>query len=188
MSMEILLVTKNENKVKEIKEALKGKDYKLITLSDLSDLDEVEEIGLTFKENAFIKAKYYADKYHKVVLSDDSGLEVFSLEGRPGVHSNRYAKTQTEANQKLIEELKGKDSHARFVTVMCLYNPFTKEAKYYKGILKGKIINSPRGTNGFGYDPIFLLPNNKTLAELTLEEKVLISHRSIALEKLRSDL
>ena len=80
--MEILLVTKNENKVKEIKEALKGKDYKLITLSDLSDLDEVEEIGLTFKENAFIKAKYYADKYHKVVLSDDSGLEVFSLEGR----------------------------------------------------------------------------------------------------------
>lgn len=186
--MEILLVTKNENKVKEIKEALKGKDYQIITLSDLNDYDEVEESGLTFKENALIKAKYYGEKYKKVVLADDSGLEVFSLDKRPGVHSNRYAKTQTEANQKLIKEVSGKDPHARFVTVLCLYNPFTKKEKYYKGILEGKIISTPRGNNGFGYDPIFLLPEGRTLAELSLEEKVLISHRSKALQKLRSDL
>ncbi|MGI6359759.1 MAG: RdgB/HAM1 family non-canonical purine NTP pyrophosphatase [Acholeplasmatales bacterium] len=186
--MEILLVTKNENKVKEIKEALKGKDYELVTLSDLNDYDEVEETGLTFKENAALKAKYYGKKYHKVVLADDSGLEVFSLDGRPGVHSNRYAKTQNDANQKLIKEVHGKDPSARFVTVLCLYNPFTREEKYYKGTLEGKIINTPRGTNGFGYDPIFLLPEGRTLAELSLEEKVLISHRSRALQKLRRDL
>lgn len=181
-------MTKNENKVKEIKEALKGKDCKLVTLNDLNDTDEVEETGLTFKENALLKAKYYAEKYHKISLSDDSGLEVFSLNKRPGVYSNRYGKTQMEKNLKLIKEVENKDPHARFVTVLCLYNPFKKEAKYYKGIIEGKITNIPRGTLGFGYDPIFLLPEGRTLAELSLEEKNSISHRGRALQKLRSDL
>ena len=188
MSMELLLTTKNAHKIKEIKDCLKDTPYTLITLDDLNDQDEVIESGETFKENAYRKAKHYGDKYQILALSDDSGLEVYSLNNRPGVYSNRYGKTPKQANEKLIKELKDKDPKARFITILCLYNPHTHKTTYYEGILEGVIINKPRGEYGFGYDPIFELDNHKTLAQLTIEEKTVISHRGKALIKLRGDL
>lgn len=186
--MNLLLTTKNSHKIEEIKQVLKDKAITLITLSDLNDEETIEETGKTFQENALLKAKYYGDKHNLLSLSDDSGLEVFSLNNQPGVHSHRYGKTHEEANQRLMKAIEGKDPKARFTTVLCLYNPKTNEHHFYEGHLYGKIINTPRGHHGFGYDPIFLLDSNQTLAELTLKEKTAISHRSIALNKLRGDL
>ena len=184
--MKLLLTTKNVDKIKEMKALLKN--YDLVTLAELDDQDVVIESGQTFHENALIKAKYYGDKYQMLALADDSGLEVFSLNNEPGVYSNRYGKTPQLANKRLIEAVKDKDKKARFVTVLCLYNPFDGTSKYYEGILRGSIILTPRGENGFGYDPIFLLDSNQTLGELSLEEKSKISHRANALNKLRGDL
>lgn len=179
--MKILLTTQNKNKIKEIKNALKDTQVSFVTLQELSDDEEILETGKTFKDNAYLKAKHFGDKHQLLSLADDSGLEVYALNLRPGVHSHRYGKTSEEANNKLIKELKDKKREARFKTVLCLYDPLKKSATYFEGTLEGVIIDEPRGIEGFGYDPIFLLPNNKTLAEISISEKSIISHRGIAL-------
>ena len=182
--MEILLASNNKNKHKELSKIFQesGSQHTLIVNKDIPDVIEDKN---TIEENAKKKAEEYYEIFKSPIISDDSGLFVDALDGRPGVHSKRYAglnSTDVENNQKLISELKTADNlSAFFKTVLCYFdglNFLTSE-----GVLKGKIILDPRGKNGFGYDPIFDV-NGKTLAEMTLEEKSNISHRKIAAVKL----
>ena len=182
--MEILLASNNKNKHKELSKIFQesGSKHTLIVNKDIPDVIEDKN---TIEENAKKKAEEGYKIFKSPIISDDSGLFVDALDGRPGVHSKRYAglnSTDVENNQKLISELKTADNlSAFFKTVLCYFdglNFLTSE-----GALKGNIILDPRGKNGFGYDPIFDV-NGKTLAEMTLEEKSNISHRKIAAVKL----
>src|SRR5210317_2426835 len=182
--MDILLASNNKNKHKELLKIFQesGSKHTLIVNKDTPDVIEDKN---TIEENAKKKAKECYEFFKSPIISDDSGLFVDALDGRPGVHSKRYAglnSTDVENNQKLISELKTADNlSALFKTVLCYFdglNFLTSE-----GVLKGNIILDPRGKNGFGYDPIFDV-NGKTLAEMTLEEKSNISHRKIATVKL----
>jgi len=182
--MEILLASNNKNKHKELSKIFQesGSKHTLIVNKDIPDVIEDKN---TIEKNAKKKAEEYYEIFKSPIISDDSGLFVDALDGRPGVHSKRYAglnSTDVENNQKLISELKTADNlSAFFKTVLCYFdglNFLTSE-----GALKGNIILDPRGKNGFGYDPIFDV-NGKTLAEMTLEEKSNISHRKIAAVKL----
>ena len=182
--MEILLASNNKNKHKELSKIFQesGSKHTLIINKDTPDVIEDKN---TIEENAKKKAEECYEFFKSPVISDDSGLFVDALDGRPGVHSKRYAglsSTDVENNQKLISELKtAHNLSAFFKTVLCYFdglNFLTSE-----GVLKGNIILDPRGKNGFGYDPIFDV-NGKTLAEMTLEEKSNISHRKIAAVKL----
>ena len=182
--MEILLASNNKNKHKELSKIFQesGSKHTLIVNKDTPDVIEDKN---TIEENAKKKAEECYEFFKSPIISDDSGLFVDALDGRPGVHSKRYAglsSTDVENNQKLISELKtAHNLSAFFKTVLCYFdglNFLTSE-----GVLKGNIILEPRGKNGFGYDPIFDV-NGKTLAEMTLAEKSNISHRKIAAVKL----
>lgn len=185
--IKLLICTHNENKINEIKGTLLDLNIEVVTLKDLNDETEVIEDGLTFQENAYIKASYFGHKHQLLSLSDDSGLEVEHLNGGPGVYSARYAGNDLENNKKLLYTLTNvQNRNAQFKTVLALYNPNTNEVKYFEGTLKGKITEQLIGRNGFGYDPVFYVPEiGKTLAELTKEEKLKVSHRGKALEKLK---
>ncbi|MCK9492854.1 MAG: RdgB/HAM1 family non-canonical purine NTP pyrophosphatase [Acholeplasmataceae bacterium] len=185
--MKLLICTHNENKINEIKGTLLDLNIEVVTLKDLNDETEVIEDGLTFQENAYIKASYFGHKHQLLSLSDDSGLEVEHLNGGPGVYSARFAGNDLENNKKLLYTLTNvQNRNAQFKTVLALYNPNTNEVKYFEGTLKGKITEQLIGRNGFGYDPVFYVPEiGKTLAELTKEEKLKVSHRGKALEKLK---
>ncbi|MFN3305852.1 MAG: RdgB/HAM1 family non-canonical purine NTP pyrophosphatase [Candidatus Kapaibacteriota bacterium] len=189
--MKILLATNNKHKVYEIKEKILeyGLEIDLLTLSDVANEKiEIEENGSTLEENALIKAKEWFDLFRIPSVADDSGLEVFSLGGLPGVHSARFAgpnSTDAENRKKLLSLLKGKNSEdrkARFRTVFCFYDG--TEPKFFEGVCDGMIIEEERGDNGFGYDSIFL-PNGYeiTFAQMKLAQKNKISHRSIAVLK-----
>ncbi len=185
---EIVIATKNEHKIIEIKKMLEPLGYNVLTLFDFEEFPETVEDGSTFKENAFKKAKELSLYLHKTVLADDSGLEVFSLNNEPGVFSARYAgdnKSYSDNNELLLKNLKGKsDRKARFVTAICLYS-VDKEPVFFEDYLYGEISIKYAGTNGFGYDPIFYVPKLlKNLAEVDLEEKNKISHRGKCLLKL----
>lgn len=185
--MELLLCTQNKNKINEIKEKLKSTPIKLISLLDLNDFTDLDETGKSFAENALLKAKYFGEKHQMLSIADDTGLEVKALNNRPGIYSSRYAKTDNEKIRKLLFELEDKEIRdSRFVTVIALYSPFNKKTVYFEGILNGEITKKPFGTNGFGYDPIFYIKElNKTLAEINIDQKSNISHRGIALEKMK---
>lgn len=185
--IKLLICTHNENKINEIKKTLLDLNIEVVTLSDLNDKTQAIEDGLTFQENAYIKASYFGHKHQLLSLSDDSGLEVEHLNGEPGVYSARYAGNDLENNKKLLYTLTDvQNRNAQFKTVLALYNPKTSEVKYFEGILKGQITEQIIGKNGFGYDPVFFVPEiGKTLAELTQEEKLKISHRGKALKKLK---
>lgn len=185
--IKLLICTHNENKINEIKGTLLDINIEVVTLKDLNDETEVIEDGLTFQENAYIKASYFGHKHQLLSLSDDSGLEVKHLNGGPGVYSARYAGNDLENNKKLLYTLTNvQNRNAQFKTVLALYNPNTSEVNYFEGTLKGKITEQLIGRNGFGYDPVFYVPEiGKTLAELTKEEKLKVSHRGKALEKLK---
>ncbi|MDY0316684.1 MAG: RdgB/HAM1 family non-canonical purine NTP pyrophosphatase [Acholeplasmatales bacterium] len=185
--IKLLICTHNENKINEIKGTLLDLNIEVVTLKDLNDETEVIEDGLTFQENAYIKASYFGHKHQLLSLSDDSGLEVEHLNGGPGVYSARFAGNDLENNKKLLYTLTNvQNRNAQFKTVLALYNPNTNEVKYFEGTLKGKITEQLIGRNGFGYDPVFYVPEiGKTLAELTKEEKLKVSHRGKALEKLK---
>ncbi|MDD4468720.1 MAG: RdgB/HAM1 family non-canonical purine NTP pyrophosphatase [Acholeplasmataceae bacterium] len=185
--IKLLICTHNENKINEIKGTLLDLNIEVVTLKDLNDETEVIEDGLTFQENAYIKASYFGHKHQLLSLSDDSGLEVKHLNGGPGVYSARYAGNDLENNKKLLYTLTNvQNRNAQFKTVLALYNPNTNEVNYFEGTLKGKITEQLIGRNGFGYDPVFYVPEiGKTLAELTKEEKIKVSHRGKALEKLK---
>ena len=180
---ELILASNNAHKVEEIKSILD--DYKILTLKDIGYYEDIIEDGTTFEENALIKARTIAEYSGKAAIADDSGLSVALLDGRPGVYSARYSKEQTDEKniEKVLLELNGEKSEAKFVSVIALVRPDGSEITF-RGECHGEIIFEKRGNNGFGYDPIFYVPSlEKTFAELTPEQKNSISHRKESLEK-----
>lgn len=180
---ELILASNNSHKVEEIKSILE--DYNILTLKDINYTEEIVEDGSTFEENALIKARTISKYSGKTAISDDSGLTVDLLDGRPGVYSARYSKEQTDEKniEKVLLELNGQKSKAKFVSVIALVKPDGTELTF-RGECQGEIIFEKRGTNGFGYDPIFYVPSlDKTFAELSAEQKNSISHRKQSLEK-----
>ena len=180
---ELILASNNAHKVEEIKSILE--DYSILTIKDINYTEEIVEDGTTFEENALIKARTICKYSGKTAISDDSGLSVDLLDGRPGVYSARYSKEQTDEKniEKVLLELNGQKSKAKFVSVIALVKPDGTELTF-RGECHGEIIFEKRGTNGFGYDPIFYVPSlDKTFAELSAEQKNSISHRKQSLEK-----
>jgi XTP/dITP diphosphohydrolase len=160
-------------------------------LNDFSNIPEIEENGKTFTENALKKARFYSKYFNQLTLADDSGLEVETLQGMPGIHSARYAGVRAspqENNQKLLREMEGIPTSkrgARFKCVMALASTDGKEA-VTEGVCRGRVGFKEVGKRGFGYDPLFILPNyGKTMAQLSIEDKNRISHRGKALRKMR---
>lgn len=185
--MDLLLATNNADKVRELTALLEGLPLQLKTLADFPAIGEVKEDGATFAENARAKASFCAEKSGLLTIADDSGLEVDALDGRPGILSARYAPTSAQRIQKLLAELKtvpaGK-RRARFVCAMALAQP-DGQSLVRHGYCYGGIAYEPHGSGGFGYDPIFYLPQiGKTMAELSLGEKNHLSHRSRALRQI----
>ncbi|MBI2617302.1 RdgB/HAM1 family non-canonical purine NTP pyrophosphatase [Candidatus Gottesmanbacteria bacterium] len=184
----LLLATKNPGKISEMMEILKDVPFRIQALRDFSFNEDIEEKGMTFEENATLKAMKVGEKFSVLTLADDSGLEIDALNGRPGVFSARYTDGSDEDRvKKVLIELKGipKDQRtARFIAVVALFNPVSRELEKFKGVNEGYITDKPKGANGFGYDPIFFNPIfGKTNAQVTLGEKNRVSHRSIALRK-----
>ena len=180
---ELILASNNAHKVVEIKSILEY--YSILTLKDSNYTEEIVEDGTTFEENALIKARTICKYSGKTAISDDSGLSVELLDGRPGVYSARYSKEQTDEKniEKVLLELNGQKSKAKFVSVIALVKLDGTELTF-RGECHGEIIFEKRGTNGFGYDPIFYVPSlDKTFAELSAEQKNSISHRKQSLEK-----
>ncbi|MFH1223865.1 MAG: RdgB/HAM1 family non-canonical purine NTP pyrophosphatase [Pseudomonadota bacterium] len=194
----VLIATSNKGKFAEIQKILGELDgIKLLSLSDVARGSvNVVENGATFKDNALIKAKAYGDASGLIAIADDSGLEVDFLNGAPGINSARYAGIGAEDSmlvQKLLNNMKDaedKERGARFKCVACLYDPKTKENIFTEGECEGKIAFEPRGKNGFGYDPIFIVDgsNGKTMAELTPDIKNQMSHRAKAFMALKKEL
>ncbi|MGZ9792888.1 XTP/dITP diphosphatase [Bacillus atrophaeus] len=187
---EAIIATHNPGKVKEFKDILAPKGYDVKSLADIGFLEEIEETGHTFEENAVLKAEAVAKAVNKMVIADDSGLSVDNLGGSPGVYSARYAGEQKDdmANiNKVLQELKGIEKEqrtARFRCALAVSIP-GEETKTVEGHVEGYIAEEPKGENGFGYDPIFIVKDkDKTMAELTSNEKNKISHRANALKKL----
>lgn len=178
--MKIVLATSNEHKVHEINAIVK--DFGVEFILPPSDFDPIED-GLTFEENSFIKAKSAWELSKTWTLADDSGLCIDALNGNPGIHSARYAETPQKRINRVLNELEGVTNRtARFKCCMTLIDPNGKVAFSHTGVCEGSIIEKQRGTNGFGYDPIFLVKGmTKTMAELTEDEKNNISHRGKAL-------
>ncbi|MGP4080598.1 XTP/dITP diphosphatase [Pseudalkalibacillus sp. R45] len=188
----IIIASHNEGKVKEFRKMFEEFGISVVSLRDLDFHEEIEETGSSFKENASIKAETIAKKLRTPVIADDSGLVIDALDGRPGIFSARYAgeEKNDEANiEKVLVELESvseKERNARFVCVLAVAQP-GKGTSSVEGKCEGLILNERRGTDGFGYDPIFYVPSKeKTLAEMTPEEKNKISHRANALRELRN--
>lgn len=187
---ELVFATHNKNKLTEISQLL-GKEFKIISLSDLKYFNKIPENEKTLEENAFVKANTIYKQFDKDCFADDTGLEVEALNSRPGVLSARYAgdeKNPIKNIEKLLIELRDlRDWSARFRTIICLIEKGTPS--YFEGIVEGKIINTLKGSYGFGYDPIFVPKGYSfTFAEMELKEKNKISHRAIALKKLITHL
>jgi XTP/dITP diphosphohydrolase len=188
--MKLIFASHNQNKVKEINSLLDGL-VSVYSLNDIGIIEEIPETGETLKENSFIKAQACAKITGLNVFADDTGLEVEALNGEPGVYSARYAgpeKLAWKNMEKLISALSEKSNKkARFVSWICLI--INNQTYYFEGELKGTIISEMKGMNGFGYDPIFVPEGEtRTLAEMSSEEKNSISHRAIALQKMKDFL
>jgi XTP/dITP diphosphohydrolase len=184
--MQLVFASNNKNKIKEI-QALVPDTIQIISLEAIGCTEDIPETADTIEGNAILKANYITSNYGYNCFADDTGLEVDALNGAPGVYSARYAGEQKDANDnmdKLLSELKDTiNRNANFKTVICLNLNDTQQL--FTGIIKGTIIDEKIGTNGFGYDPIFIAEGQqKTFAELSLEEKATISHRGIAVAQL----
>lgn len=193
--MRLIIATKNKSKLKEIKNILAGIYLDIIALSDLSKKFNITEDGKTFYANAKKKAVPVSAKYpDDYVVGEDSGLAVDYLEGAPGIYSKRYSgknATDSKNNQKLLNQLKGLDGKKRTAKFICclVLAKNGEEITSFFGELTGKIHNKLAGENGFGYDPLFFLPEfNKTTAQLEPEQKNKISHRYKAFVKLKKFL
>ena len=187
----IIAASRNAHKIEEIEQITKKYGMNVVSRDDAGlPKDEVEEDGETFEENSYKKAKAIWDMCHETVIADDSGLMVDALDGAPGVYSARFAGEEgnyKKNNDKLIECLKGlpeEKRSAKFVTVITLIYPDGKTL-VAKGQCPGRILESPRGQGGFGYDPLFMPEGfDVSFAEMTSEEKNTISHRAMALKEL----
>lgn len=188
MKRDLLVVSNNKGKIKEFKAILN--DFNVFSLEDLKiDLD-VEETGSTFRENALLKVEALMDDYD-YVIADDSGLEIAALDNQPGVYSARFLGHDTpyeEKNVQVIEIMKDKeDRRARFISVIAFASK--GDVHLFEGVINGEIAYELKGTNGFGYNPIFYIPKYKqTMAEIDNDLKNTISHRAIALQKLKGFL
>lgn len=188
MSKDIVVVSNNQNKIKEFKEILKG--FNVLSLADLNiELDVVED-GKTFEQNAILKVLALSDKY-PYVIADDSGLEINALNKQPGVYSARFLgkdKPYAKKNLEVIEMLENKlDRSANFTSVIAFSDH--QKIKTFTGIIHGEISHLPKGSNGFGYDPIFFIKEyGQTFGQMKDELKNKISHRAIALNKLKEYL
>jgi XTP/dITP diphosphohydrolase len=190
--LKIIFASQNLGKVKEVKAIFNNSHFEIISLYDLGNKIDIEETGLTFSENAWLKAKAVYDIYNEPTLADDSGLMIEQLDGRPGVISARYSGencTFKDNNVKVINELsKFPEPHkAKFVSTAVYYDG--KNRIESVGELHGVIIKEEKGTNGFGYDPIFIPDGfEQTVGELELDLKNEISHRAKSFEKLKKIL
>jgi XTP/dITP diphosphohydrolase len=186
--IELYLATQNKHKIEELS-ALLGNHFLIKSISELGVIDDIPETGKTLAENSRQKAQFIADRFGVTCLSDDSGLEVDCLGGLPGVFSARFAgepKNDLANSNKLISEMsKYADRSARFVTVLTFHQ--NGQFRQFAGEIRGEIVLSPRGSLGFGYDPLFQPENeSRTFAEMTLSEKNLIAHRARALHKFKA--
>ncbi|MDN3018478.1 XTP/dITP diphosphatase [Paenibacillus sp. BSR1-1] len=187
---EVIIATKNPGKAREFEHIFAPRGFSVKTLLDFPEIPEVEETGSTFEENAILKAEAVSQALNKMVIGDDSGLIVDVLEGRPGIFSARYAgepKNDQKNTEKVLSELKGvpeDERTARFYCALAVAVP-GQETFTVSGTCEGRILEEQRGTNGFGYDPVFYVPDkSRAMAELTSDEKNKISHRANALKKL----
>ncbi|MCW1148841.1 non-canonical purine NTP diphosphatase [Flavobacterium lacisediminis] len=184
--MKLVFASNNKNKIQEI-QALVPNTIQIVSLEEIGCTEDIPETADTIEGNAILKANYVTEKYGYDCFADDTGLEVEALNGAPGVYSARYASEQKDANDnmdKLLSELKDESNRkANFKTVIALN--LNGKQNLFTGIINGKIIEEKIGTNGFGYDPIFVADGyEKTFAELSMEEKSTISHRGIAVKEL----
>lgn len=184
--MKIVFASNNKNKIKEIQQLVPS-EIQIVSLEDIGCNIDIPETADTIEGNAILKADYITKHYNYPCFADDSGLEVDALNGAPGVYSARYAgepKDDDKNIEKLLAALKNKiNRKANFKTVICVN--VNGEQHLFTGIINGEIISEKRGTNGFGYDPIFVAEGyHKTFAELTMEEKSDISHRGKAVKQL----
>jgi XTP/dITP diphosphohydrolase len=192
---EVIIATKNPGKAREFEHIFAPRGIAVKTLLDYPEIEDVEETGSSFGENAALKAESVSQQLNKMVIGDDSGLIVDALDGRPGIYSARYAGEKPKSDQKNLEkvllELRGvpeDERTARFYCALAVALP-GKETITVAGTCEGRILEEQRGTNGFGYDPIFYVPEKRcTMAELSSDEKNKISHRANALKKLEGIL
>ncbi len=192
MLEEVILATRNKGKTKEFRSLFNKEIKNLFSLCELPSVPDIIEDGKTYSENALKKARTVCKLANKIALADDSGLEVNALGLRPGIFSSRYAgagANDKDNIRKLLSELDGNpDRRARFVCSLVLVFPDGREV-IAEGTCEGIILKEARGKRGFGYDPVFFLPErDKTMAELTAEEKNQISHRARAAKALLSKL
>lgn len=193
MERKLIVASKNNGKIKEIKKILDGLPFEIISMKDAGfDLDIIED-GATFEENAMLKAQALFNVVNNMVIADDSGLEIDFLNGAPGVFTSRFAGESTEQsvkNKKILYLLKDVEPRYRKARFVCSIAFVSENIKFtVTGSLDGQISEKPEGDNGFGYDPIFYVPEyRKTFAELPESIKNKISHRAIALQKLRNEL
>lgn len=188
--MKLLVATTNQGKLKEYRDLLAALEVEWVSLREVGLAEmEVEETEPTFEGNAILKARAYAEASGILTLADDSGLEVDALNGAPGVYSARYGapelKTDRDRYERLLSNLRDtplEKRMARFRCVVAIAAP-QQAIQTVEGIVEGKIAFEPRGTNGFGYDPVFLMEDGRTYAELPSEDKNRLSHRGKALEK-----
>ncbi len=184
----IIVATRNKGKLREFKSILSSTYDKILSLDDFQGIPEIEETGLSFRENAFIKAKTTSDFLGMDAIGDDSGLVVDALGGAPGIYSARYAgesASDDDNNEKLLSELKEETNrNAKFVCCIALVCVNGVE-EFFEGECRGEILSEKRGEGGFGYDPVFFVPEySRTMAELDPHIKNKISHRAIASRKL----
>ena len=184
--MKLILATNNKGKVKEYRDILTPLGFEVQSQSEAGIFLDVEETGTTFAENAYLKAKAIYDIAHCCVLSDDSGLQVNAMDGGPGVYSSRFCgdRSYAEACREIISIVDGKpDRGARYCCAVVCCFPDGREISCF-ATTEGEIARELRGSGGFGYDPMFLLPDGRTMAELAPEEKNAISHRGRAFREL----
>ena len=194
--MQLLIATANPGKVREFREMLGGERFTYTDLSQRGAVTPVEETGATFLENACLKAAGYATQFNTWALADDSGLEVDALGGAPGVHSARWAekngsgKGDADNNATLLRQLEDVPDErrtGRFVCVLALADPAGRIILTARDTVEGRVLRSPRGAGGFGYDPLFYVESlGRTTAELSPEQKHEISHRGKALRRLKA--
>ncbi|WP_107949948.1 XTP/dITP diphosphatase [Lysinibacillus parviboronicapiens] len=190
---QVVIATKNKGKAKDFEALFEPLGYEVVTMFDVAPDMEIEETGTTFEENAVLKAETLAKALNTIVIADDSGLAVDALNGEPGVYSARYAGDHDdEANMvKLLANLQGvadEKRTARFCCCIAIAGPNLETTTVF-GTCEGVIAHEKRGTNGFGYDPVFFVPSlNCMMAELTAEQKGAISHRGNAIRKLKETL
>ncbi|MCC8139663.1 MAG: RdgB/HAM1 family non-canonical purine NTP pyrophosphatase [Lachnospiraceae bacterium] len=194
MSMKILFATGNADKMREIREILEGTGIEAVSLKEAGVSLEVEENGATFEENAIIKARACMELTGEVALADDSGLEVDAMGREPGVHSARYMGRDTSyhiKNKSIIDRLEGKEGEERSARFVCAIAAAFPDGRVLttRGTMEGRIAYEERGENGFGYDPIFYLPEYGCCsAELSPEKKNELSHRGRALRAMKDRL